>query len=118
MAEFTSNDFTYSGRLELDSVEFRYCGQGGYFSPRDPRYAVAFRNSFDSAFGSYVRKCSFHHNYNTAIGLHTSNGIELAENVIWRTVDSGVKVGGRDNRVLGNLAMLTSTIQPNRWALV
>ena len=114
VGEYTSRGFTFSGHAWLDSVEFRFCGQGGYFSPRDPRYSIAFRNNFDSSIGSYVRKCSIHHGYNTAIGVHTSNGIRISENVIWRTTDSSVKVGGSDNVVENNLAVLTTTVQPNK----
>ena len=105
---------TYSGLLKMDSVEVRHCGQGGYFSPRDPRYSIAFRNGFDSSGGSFIRRCSVHHGYNTAIGIHTSNGVEVSDNVIWRTTDSSVKIGGSGNTVTGNLAMLTSTVQPNQ----
>ena len=113
VGEYSVAGFTYTGRLQLDSVEFRFCGQGGYFSPTDPRYSIAFRNSFDSSEGSYIRRCSLHHGYSTAIGLHTANGIEISQNVIWRTTDSSIKVGGRRNLVLDNLAMMTSTVQPN-----
>ena len=114
VGEYTSTPFTYSGHLWMDSVEFRYCGQGGYFSPRDPRYSIAFRDSYDGAAGSYIRRCSIHHGYNTAIGIHTTNGVEVSNNVIWRTTDSSVKVGGNGNEIRDNLAMMTSTVQPNR----
>ncbi len=114
VGEYFSGRFVYNGRLKIDSVEIRNCGQGGYFSPRDPRYSIAFANSFETSAGSYIRRCSIHHGYNTAIGVHSSYGIEISQNVIWRTVDSGIKVGGRDNVIIDNLAMFTSTIQPNR----
>lgn len=113
IAEYATGSYVFHGRLNLDSVEIRYCGQGGYFSPRDPRYAIAFTNSFETSVGSYVKRSSIHHGYNTAIGVHTSYGIQISNNVIWRTVDSGLKVGGRENTVTENLAMLTSTVQPN-----
>lgn len=104
----------YSGSLRMDFVEIRHCGQGGYFSPRDPRYSIAFRNNFDSSEDSYVRRCSIHHGYNTGVGIHTSNGIEISDNVLYRTTDSSIKVGGANNSILDNLALLTSTVQPNR----
>lgn len=106
--------FSIPGNLKMDSVEVRFCGQGGYFSPRDPRYAIAFRNVFESSSGSYIRRSSIHHGYNTAIGIHTSSGVEVSGNVIWRTTDSSVKVGGSMNIVRNNLAMMTTTVQPNR----
>jgi len=113
VSQYTSRGYTYSGNLWMDSVEVRHCGQGGYFSPRDPRYSIAFRNNFGRSSGNYVHRCSIHHGYNTAVGVHTSNGVELSRNVIWRTTDSSIKCGGMENEVTGNLAMLTSTVQPN-----
>ena len=71
---------TFSGLVQLDSVEFRFCGQGGYFTPNDPRYSITFRNNFDNSVGSFIRGCSIHHGYNTAIGIHTSNGVQVMQN--------------------------------------
>lgn len=104
---------TYGGHLQIQSVEFRYCGQGGYFSPRDPRYSIAFRSSRDTSADSYIRDCSIHHGYNTAIGVHLSNGVTVSRNVVWRTVDSAFKIGGVNNKALDNLAIYTTTVQPN-----
>ena len=104
----------YTGFIRMDSVEVRHCGQGGYHSPRDPRYSIAFRNCFDRSAGSYIRGCSIHHGYNTAIGVHTSNGVQISDNVVYRTTGSSIKVGGAGSVVIGNLAMVTSTVQPNR----
>jgi len=101
------------GRAKIDSIEIRYCGQGGYFSPRDPRYSLVFKDLQDEGVNSYIRHSSIHHGYNTAIGVHSSNHIELSSNVIYRTTDSSVKLGGRSNMLTDTLAMLTSTIQPN-----
>lgn len=114
VGQYITHSYTFSGQLKMDSVEIRHCGQGGYFSPRDPRYSIAFRNCFETSMGSYIRRSSIHHGYNTAIGLHTSNGVEVSGNVIWRTTDSGVKVGGSANVITDNLAMMTTTVQPNR----
>lgn len=104
---------TYGGHLQIQSVEFRYCGQGGYFSPQDPRYSIAFRSSRDTSADSYIRDCSIHHGYNTAIGVHLSNGVTLSRNVVWRTIDSAFKMGGVNNKALDNLAIYTTTVQPN-----
>ena len=101
------------GRAQIDSIELRYCGQGGYFSPRDPRYSLAFKDLNDDGASSYILRSSIHHGYNTAIGVHSSNHIELSSNVIYRTTDSSVKLGGSSNMLTDTLAILTSTIQPN-----
>ena len=106
--------YTFSGPVQIDSVEFRFCGQGGYFSPADPRYSIAFLDNFDDSIGSFIHGCSIHHGYNTAIGIHASNGVEVSQNVIWRTTDSSLKVGGVWNNITGNLAIFTSAVQPNQ----
>ena len=113
VGRYRAGTTVYSGRVWLDSVEFRYCGQGGYFSPYDPRYSIAFRSSRETSVGSYIRGCSIHHGYNTAVGVHSSNGVTVSRNVVWRTVDSAFKIGGLDNMALNNLAIYTTTVQPN-----
>ena len=105
--------FVYNGFVTIDSVEIRFCGQGGYFSPRDPRYSIAFKSSFESASGSRITRSSIHHGYNAGIGVHASTGIEITDNVVHRTTGSSIIIGGNDNTVTGNLALLTSTVQPN-----
>ena len=85
------------GRAQIDSIELHYCGQGGYFSPRDPRYSLAFKDLSNDEASSYVRHSSIHHGYNIAIGVHSTNHIELSSNVIYHTTDSSVKLGGSSN---------------------
>lgn len=114
VGQYSYENFEFTGQAHFDSVEFRYCGQGGYFAPHDPRYSIAFKDMSDGSRSSYIRRCSIHHGYNTAIGVHRSNGVVLEDNVIYRTTDSSVKIGGSGNIALHNLAMLTSTIQPNQ----
>ena len=94
--EFFTSIGSYPGHFELDSVEIRNCGQGGFFTSRDPRYSIA-----------------IHHGYNTAIGIHVTNGIRIQDNVIYRTVDSGIRVGGRSNMIEDNLVILVSSVLPD-----
>ena len=110
--EYDDNE-DFVGKAEFASVEFRYCGQGGYFSPFDPRYAIAFKDLSSDSQGNYVRNCSVHHGYNTAVGVHRSNQVDIDGNVVYRTTDSSFQIGGSQNRVVNNLAILTSTVQPN-----
>lgn len=116
VGRYQAGGVVYSGHLRLQSVEFRFCGQGGYFSPRDPRYSIAFRSSRDTSVGSYIRDSSIHHGYNTAVGVHSSNGVAMERNVVWRTIDSAFKIGGLGNRALDNLVIFTTTVQPNNPA--
>ncbi len=111
IGEYSSAVSTYTGTVAIDSVEVRFCGQGGYFSPTDPRYSVVFKDIENSE--SYIKHSSIHHGYNTGVGIHSSTGVQITDNVIHRTTGSSVKCGGFNNYILGNLAMLTSTVQPN-----
>lgn len=111
---YSNGASTFPGRLQLDSVELRFCGQGGFFTPADPRYAIAFLNNLGRSAGSFVRRSSMHHSYNTAVGIHSSNGVEVSGNVVWRTTDSSLRVGGVMNNITGNLAVFTSAVQPNQ----
>ena len=112
VGRYQAGTTVYSGLLWLQSVEFRFCGQGGYFSPRDPRYTIAFRSSRDTSVGSYVRDCAIHHGY-TSHWCTFIQWVMMSRNVVWRTTDSAFKIGGRDNQALDNLAIHTTTIQPN-----
>ena len=50
--------------------------------------------------------------YNTAIGVHSSSGVEITDTVVYRTTGSSIICGGSGNTVSGNLVMVTSTVQP------
>lgn len=112
VGEYTTNTlYTYTGTVNMDSVEIRHCGQGGYFSPIDPRYSLVFKDIENSE--SVVSRVSVHHGYNTGIGLHGSSGVAVVDSVVYRTTGSSIICGGSGNIVEGNLALMTSTVQPN-----
>ena len=56
---------------------------------------------------SYIRGNSFHDGFNTALGVFGTNGLTIADNVVHHTVGSAVRVWGRNNKVLHNLAVLS-----------
>ena len=62
----SSGDTT--GTVQLEGVEFKGCGQIGLSDSFDPRFALAFLNTGRQR-NAYVRYCSFHDGYNTAIGM-------------------------------------------------
>ena len=104
----------YTGRAFVDSVQFQHCGQGGFFSTRDPRYVVAFKSGGDGAGGSYIRRSSVHTGFNTAFGTLASNNISLSDNVVYRSVDSMFRLRSVDCVVERNLGVLTRSIQVAR----
>ena len=97
----------YSGKTNIDGVEFAYCGQSGFTQRRDPRYALVFKSIKGT---SSVSNSAFHHNFNGALGVHLSNGVTLNNNVVFETVGSGVIVGGSSNKVTSNLAIMMKTL--------
>ncbi|KAI6655737.1 Fibrocystin-L-like [Oopsacas minuta] len=111
--QFSTSTEIYTGHFELDSIEIRNCGQGGFFSTRDPRYSIAVKNGLNDMRNSFITKSTIHHGYNTGIGIHVTNGITIQNNVIHRTVDSGIRVGGRSNVIEDNLVILVSSVLPD-----
>eukprot|EP00117_Sycon_ciliatum_P037364 scpid335/ scgid27970/ Fibrocystin-L; Polycystic kidney and hepatic disease 1-like protein 1 len=101
----------YYGSTEIDGVEFANCGQGRLSSKRDPRYTIVYKGIADSSKGSFVRNSAFRINFNSAVGIHLSNGVTVENNVILDTVGSSVIVGGEDNKVLSNVAILMRSVK-------
>lgn len=111
---YERGDFEYTGKAFIDGVQFKHCGQGGFFSSRDPRYVVAFKNGLDGMAGSYVKHSSVHTGFNTAFGTLASNYIEFSNNVVYRSVDSMFKISSLNCNVTNNLGVLTRSIQVAR----
>ena len=112
--KYSTSTSVYVGHFKIDSVEIRNCGQGGFFSSRDPRYSFAVKNGGDSMRDSFITRSAIHHGYNTGIGIHLTNGIQIRNNVVYRTVDSGIRVGGTSNIIEDNLVMLVSSVLPGQ----
>ena len=99
----------FSGKVQLDGVEFKGCGQIGRSEEYDPRFALAFVNTGRQT-DAYVRHCSFHSGYNTAIGMFSTSNMEIASNVIHGTVGPSVIVTGSSHTIVNNLASLSHFI--------
>ena len=110
--EFSTSMNTYTGHFEIDGVEIRNCGQGGFFTSRDPRYSLAIKNGGNNMKNSFISTSTIHHGYNTGIGIHVTNGIRILNNVIYRTVDSGIRVGGSSNIIEDNLVLFVTSVHP------
>ena len=82
-----------SGWARISNVEFAQMGQEGWSDFFDPRYALAFLDIGDMEENkpSYVRRCSFHDNYNSAFGAFGSNALPFQDNVVYRTVGNSKK---------------------------
>ena len=113
VTKFEQEGTTYRGYAKIANVEFVRAGQEGWTDAFDPRYSLAFVNHEDSTDGdesnkeSYVKKCAFNHNYNAALGTFNTNNVLIEDNVVFRTMEYGIRDEGIGNRFIHNLMILT-----------
>ena len=108
---FEQDGTEYLGYGRFANVEFDVAGQDGWYDPWDPRFSLAFLDVGDStdsggksnAPESYVKKCAFNYNYNSALGLFGANNMAIEDNVIFTFINDGIKDEGERNTITGNL---------------
>ena len=83
--------FFFLGYARISNVEFYHSGQEGWTDFYDPRYSLAFLDTgtVDDAYPSFVKGCSFHNGFSSAIGLYGAHGVMVQDNVIHHTVGPG-----------------------------
>ena len=119
VSKFEQEGVTYRGYAKISNVEFLRAGQEGWTDRYDPRYSLAFldhevsTDNDEQLKESYVKKCSFNYNYNAAIGLFTTDNVLIEDNVIFRTMEYGLRDEGVGNRWVHNL--MVWTIFVGRW---
>lgn len=75
------------------------------------RFALAFLNTgLVEGNASYVRGNSFHDCFNTGIGVFGTDNLPVEDNVVHHTVGPSIRVAGKDNRILRNLAVYSISI--------
>nr|XP_026692211.1 fibrocystin-L-like isoform X4 [Ciona intestinalis] len=102
----------FRGFARIEDVEFYHTGQEGHIDNYDPRFSLAFlrTGTVDNEFKpSYVRRNSFHHGFNSAIGVFGAKGVPITNNVIHHTVGPAIKVEGENHRIEKNLAAICRT---------
>ena len=103
-----SSSSTAIGVVILSEVEFKQCGQIGFTSDDDPRFALALLNIGETQ--SSIKDCSFHDGYNTALGIFSTASVEVSNNVIHGTVGPSMIIKGSEHNVTHNLASLSHFI--------
>uniref|UniRef100_A0A3P8VF56 PKHD1 like 1, tandem duplicate 2 n=1 Tax=Cynoglossus semilaevis TaxID=244447 RepID=A0A3P8VF56_CYNSE len=91
---------------QIRNVEFFQSGQEGWIEDYDPRYSVSFLNLGQSSGDSYIQGCAFHDGFSPAIGVFGTEGLNVDDNVIHRTVGEivrGDKITLRRNLVMMSL---------------
>jgi hypothetical protein len=102
----------YKGFTRLSDVEFVHPGQFSRESGDDAKYGILLSNlgSYNSSRPTHVTNCAFHHGYSAAIGIFSSSGIPIENNVIYYTIDYALFIQGDSNIIRGNL------VTTNFWA--
>ncbi|KAK3740701.1 hypothetical protein QZH41_019065 [Actinostola sp. cb2023] len=104
VASYSSEGILRKANAKIQDVEFKNCGQLGWTDSYDPRYALSLVDVGDvSNSSSYIRGNSFHHGFNTGIGVFGTNNLVVEDNVIYYTVGPGIRDEGKGNTLIHNL---------------
>ena len=113
VGKFEQDKIEYRGYAKIANVEFLRAGQEGWTDRFDARYSLAFidhedsYNDDDQNRESYVKKCAFNYNYNAAVGLFNTNNVLIEDNVVYRTMEYGMRDEGVGNRWIHNFMTYT-----------
>lgn len=106
VGSFSSGGIDYKGKAQIRNVEFYRTGQEGWTDDYDPRYSVAFL-SLDQVENTYIQGCSFHDGFSPAIGVFSTENLNIDDNVIHHTVGEGIRIWGHNITVRRNLVMMS-----------
>ena len=117
-AAFEEGSLIKPGYARFSNVEFLRVGQEGWSDNFDPRYSLAFVNSYPEEFdllplgelNSFVKKCAFDYNYNSAIGIFKSTDVVVENNVIYRHINNGIFDESKGSKIVGNLVAMGESI--------
>ncbi len=105
----------YKGFARIENCEFNRFGQFSRDADDDSAYGILLSNLgiYNSSRPSYVRNNAFHHGLGVAVGIFSSNGFPIVNNVIHRTIDYGIRLEGADNIARGMLWF--NKVLRNNW---
>lgn len=98
----------YIGYARLSNVEFVHTGQEGFTEPYDARFSIAYiaTGNVSNIKPSYVKKCSFHQGFNSAIGAFGIRGLNITDNVVLHTVGNAIITNSDDTLIKNNMVTL------------
>ncbi|XP_068094025.1 fibrocystin-L-like [Hyperolius riggenbachi] len=109
VSTFTANGKEYRGKARIENVEFYHSGQLWNIEPTDLHYSLSILNLGDvSSNESYVRGCAIHNGFAPAIGVFSSNGLDIDDNIVYFSVGQGIRVTGDSVNVRRNLVALAA----------
>ena len=96
------------GHGQFSNVEFRHMGQFGYEEPDDRRSPIFMWGLQDASIveplynlkNSFVKDCTFHTCFNSAIGTAFTFNIEITGNVIHNVVTDAIILNGASGAVV------------------
>ncbi|KAJ8026136.1 Fibrocystin-L [Holothuria leucospilota] len=109
VGKFNHSGEELTGSAKISNVQFKHTGQAGWTAFEDPHDSLAFLHvgRVTKDFPSYVKGCSFHYCFNTAIGIYGTHGIEVSDNVIHNVAGRGIIIdSGGDDKIIHNLVAL------------
>ena len=111
-----------NGSIQLQGVGFKGCGHAMVEADdNSSRSALTFVNAswYNNTF---VRQCSFHSSYSTAIQIIGTNNLDISGNVIHDTIGPSMVVAGKNHNIVNNLASMShfngtyhDSTHPLRW---
>jgi cysteine-rich repeat protein len=102
----------FVGRLELDNVEMRYFGQNNL------RPGIAISGMGDAGVNVSVTNIAMNRGYSQAISIVESNKVNIAGNVIYRSILPTLEVlSGNENIISSNLALVAIFWNTHRGAI-
>ena len=88
------NDFLsyYRGFARVDNVEFLRYGQLDNTAGDDVKYGMLLSNigTYNASRPSYIRGCAFYHGLGTAIGIKSSKGFTIENNIVHHSISYGM----------------------------
>ncbi|CAF4012065.1 unnamed protein product [Rotaria sp. Silwood2] len=95
----------YKGYARLSNTQFIGFGQlaDGYYSEQLSGIYINRLGDYNPNRATFIDACSFDGGFNAAIGMRSTNGIPITNNVIYNTYRSGIVVTGMNNIVQNNL---------------
>jgi len=95
----------YKGYARISNTQFIGFGQFVDAPDEDKREAFHLYNlgDWNSSRPTYIDSCSFDGGYYSAIGIWSTNGVPITNNVVYNTYESGIVAAGTNNIIQKNL---------------
>ncbi|CAF4366562.1 unnamed protein product [Rotaria socialis] len=95
----------YKGYARLSNTQFIGFGRFDETDNSDQQSGIYMNSLGDWNYQrpTYIDSCSFDGGFNAAIGMFTTNGVPITNNIIYNTYRSGIAITGKNNIVQNNL---------------